>query len=936
MRLRVLVSMAALSLAAIGCGSTNSATSSSSGSHTTGTHGASTTSTSSTHGSGSSGASTGTSESTSGSSGASSDSGSTGGSTTATTASTGSTAASTGGSSGASTNGASTGSDSGSTGATTATTTTSSSSSSTSTTSSTGSSASTTTAGSSGSTASASTSGSDSGSTGASTTTTGSSSSTTGTTASSSSGSTGTSDSGSTGSTGTTSSSGSSSGSTTGTTGTSGSNVSAQIATIRQAIHDASASPVTLSSLPITGGVVSYIKGDYASAGAGAAEGPGFFVQNDNSGPALFFAMDPTVIGLSVGDTVDVVATQGAWQSCSSSASNPNHCSADVSIYAVTGATVTKTGSGQALPTAQDLTNDTSFSAPIVTPVSNIGWVYDTELVTMRGVISGAFGSGGAGFQKATFSTLGSGAAGDLALRLPTSLLSTVGLYQGCDVTVSGVPMWRFGLDTEVTAWTANDLIINSCPALQVSSVTPADTATNVDVLTNLIVTFNAPMFPGSVGGQGAPGPCVGNIQVSADGFNTCAGLSGTALSSNNTVATLQFQPALSYGETYGVRVLGSVTGVQSLAGGSMSQDFNSSFTTVLPGPATCGSVATGALVISQIYGGGGNSGAQYKNDFIELHNRSNATIDLTGLSVEELGATVDGGWNITTPLAGSIGPGGYYLVAEGAGTQDAGALPTPDATGTIAIGASSGKAALINGTTKTPFGCPANALDLVAFGSGATCAENSENSTDGGAAAAPSNSTAIFRAGAGCTDTDDNAADFSVAAPAPRNSASPANVCSCAGSSTANETGSASEVGYCVLQAPATLSLAPGADSGLVYGRYYQNGLTPSASGAANVIAQVGFGPPSANPENQAGWTWSTTPAAFNAACHTDPGNPCQNNDEYMQSFTAPAATGTYAYTYRFSIDNGATWTYCDLDGAGSNSGLQFDVTQLPTLTVQ
>jgi predicted extracellular nuclease len=44
---------------------------------------------------------------------------------------------------------------------------------------------------------------------------------------------------------------------------------------------------------------------------------------------------------------------------------------------------------------------------------------------------------------------------------------------------------------------------------------------------------------------------------------------------------------------------------------------------------------AVGQVVISQVYGGGGNAGAPYKNDFIELHNRSNATVSLAGWSVQ-------------------------------------------------------------------------------------------------------------------------------------------------------------------------------------------------------------------------------------------------------------------------------------------------------------
>jgi hypothetical protein len=56
-------------------------------------------------------------------------------------------------------------------------------------------------------------------------------------------------------------------------------------------------------------------------------------------------------------------------------------------------------------------------------------------------------------------------------------------------------------------------------------------------------------------------------------------------------------------------------------------------------------------------------------------------------------------------------------------------------------------------------------------------------------------------------------------------------------------------------------------------------------------------------------------------------------NDDEYQRQIIAPAA-GTYAYGYRFSLD-GLQWTYCDLDGAGSNSGLDFSSAQLGSMTV-
>jgi predicted extracellular nuclease len=53
------------------------------------------------------------------------------------------------------------------------------------------------------------------------------------------------------------------------------------------------------------------------------------------------------------------------------------------------------------------------------------------------------------------------------------------------------------------------------------------------------------------------------------------------------------------------------------------------------PAPASSADVA-----ISQVYGGGGNSGATLTADFIELRNTSAAAVDLTGWSVQHASST--------------------------------------------------------------------------------------------------------------------------------------------------------------------------------------------------------------------------------------------------------------------------------------------------------
>jgi predicted extracellular nuclease len=176
-------------------------------------------------------------------------------------------------------------------------------------------------------------------------------------------------------------------------------------------------------------------------------------------------------------------------------------------------------------------------------------------------------------------------------------------------------------------------------------------------------------------------------------------------------------------------------------------------------------------VVISQVYGGGGNAGATYRNDFIELLNVSSAPVNLTGWSVQYASSTGTS-WQVTN-LTGILQPGHYYLVQELAGANGTVDLPTPDAINTTALSATAGKVALVSNAVALSGACPTTSIvDLVGFGSGTNCSESSPT-------AAPSNTTAVLRKGSGCTDTDSNTADFSVGAPQPRNSASAATACS-------------------------------------------------------------------------------------------------------------------------------------------------------------
>jgi hypothetical protein len=186
-------------------------------------------------------------------------------------------------------------------------------------------------------------------------------------------------------------------------------------------------------------------------------------------------------------------------------------------------------------------------------------------------------------------------------------------------------------------------------------------------------------------------------------------------------------------------------------------------------------------IAISQVYGGGGNSGAPYNAKFVELFNRGAAPASIAGWSIQYASATGTAHFasNVVTLPDAVVPAGGYYLIGLATGINGA-PLPTPDTTGTINPAATSGKVILAatgsgiacNGGSAS---CGADQLalivDLVGYGS----ADFYEGLT---AAPALSNTTAALRRDGGCSDTNDNGADFTAEQPAPRNSASPINPC--------------------------------------------------------------------------------------------------------------------------------------------------------------
>jgi Lamin Tail Domain len=181
-------------------------------------------------------------------------------------------------------------------------------------------------------------------------------------------------------------------------------------------------------------------------------------------------------------------------------------------------------------------------------------------------------------------------------------------------------------------------------------------------------------------------------------------------------------------------------------------------------------------VVVSQVYAGGGNSGASFVNDFVELFNRGSTAIDVSGWTIQY--ASAAGTTWQATALSGSIAPGRHFLVQLASAGAVGSPLPTPDATGTTNLAVSGGKVVVVRDASPLTCGgsagsCSAvtSVADLIGYGA----AVDYEGT---GPAPALGSTTAAVRADDGCTDTDANPSDFTAASPVPRNSSSAATTC--------------------------------------------------------------------------------------------------------------------------------------------------------------
>jgi hypothetical protein len=474
-----------------------------------------------------------------------------------------------------------------------------------------------------------------------------------------------------------------------------------------------------LVNLAVTGALVTYLKPLVPDAGVNDPEG--FFVQADQAGPALFVAVAPGIVGggLVPGDRVDFTVTAVGLINGIRTALSLSNVVRGSRGNPVTGLTQSIVGVDFAVAGSTDQ--------------------YESELVSLSATVSTDFVLAGSGYATGTLTTTGTPTGSAVELRLPLGLQASQDLGPGCSLSLSGTPLWRFVARAQPSAFVSAELAGTTCPAPRLTAAI-AETSTRVRAY-----------FDRSINPSASSGPF------------TIAGLSVSAATVQGREVVLTTSPQAG-GQAYVLTVSAAVTDTRGTPVDVSAR--TATFTGLSAG--TC----SPAVVISQFYPGGGSAGSTWARDYVELHNRTAAPVDLTGWTIQ-YAAAPGTSWSAVA-LGGTIPPGRFWLVEIS--YSSAGTLPiTPDfVSSVITVSGTSGKFIVMPNNVRPTGSCPTGPFaDFIGYGT-ANCFE--------GASAAPTSSTttSLQRDFAGCIDTNQNGTDFTSQVPTPRNSASPASICTC------------------------------------------------------------------------------------------------------------------------------------------------------------
>ncbi|GEL70316.1 Ig-like domain-containing protein [Myxococcus virescens] len=301
-----------------------------------------------------------------------------------------------------------------------------------------------------------------------------------------------------------------------------------------QAVRDAADGALD-PALPIEGAFVTFIK----PAVTGSNELPGFFVQAEAQGPALFVSDATALAAVAVGDrvsfSVSSKATTGGLRSAAT----------------VTGTTVISQGhpvqnQSTATPAGLAVNRSADTSDTLVNGLDSV----ESELTYLTGAIAAAgsgIGAGYTGFQITTEGVIAGTA--NFRLRVPTTLATELDLIQGCTFTLNAGPIWRFDAAAQPSAFTASELTLSGCAA-------PTFKSASATSLTELVLSFSRSISAASI--TNAP-----------EQFTLTEGLtiSEFRVEGQRVILTTSEQTP---GTTYSVTVANTVTDV---AGGSVASE---------------------------------------------------------------------------------------------------------------------------------------------------------------------------------------------------------------------------------------------------------------------------------------------------------------------------------------------------------------------------
>ena len=420
----------------------------------------------------------------------------------------------------------------------------------------------------------------------------------------------------------------------------------------------------------------------------------------------------------------------------------------------------------------------------------------------------------------------------------------------------------------------------NTCEDLKVLTTSPAAGDTNAAIDTLVTINFPTAMDAASIKVQKntleSCSDTEHTIHLSGDDFTTCFPMN-CKLGDDNKVLSCSLPMFLSFGREYKLRV---TQGVKSASGKALAEAHEATFTIEKPSAKICDP----SVVIYAVDEGGKK---------IILHNRYEKGISSAKKWSLQYRSKGEETWRVELLEEGSSG--NFSIGARAYKEFTISAWPKID----------QGSVVLVSDSNPVT-GCnDSDIVDKIGFGD-TDCSEGAvlDQLQEGKVA---------VRKDRGCRDTNNNSKDFELVAKKDFSVSRTSDAyCSCGNNGSDEDT----KIKKCSLD-ETMKEISVSAEANLTD----LKGFVETTS--INITGQVGWGPLDVNPSTQCGFLYTDAERKETIG----------NKSTFKGDIHVPKKVGFYRLVYRFSIDNGKTYTYCDLDGAGKEAS--FDVEKLGKLIV-